>query len=243
MSSERIPVRAVVNTLFFILGFTIIFVTLGAGAGAASRFLIRYKNLIALIGGIVILVLSVQVMGILNIRLLNYERKASLRRRPRGIFGAVVIGITFAAAWTPCIGPILSSILILAATKDTVLKGGVLLIAYSLGLGIPFLFSAFAFSYFLAFSDWLRKHLRTVKFFSGALLMALGLLLVLGQFHRFSGLFGFIPDVSGIGSENVSILIAFAAGIVSFVSPCVLPLIPSYLTFITGVSVLEQRNE
>lgn len=239
MREKRFPVRAVVNTLFFILGFTLIFVLLGAGAGAASSFLNRYKHLISLIGGIVIIVLSVQVMGILTIPWLNYERKTSLRRRPRGIFGALVIGFTFAAAWTPCIGPILSSILILAATKDTAFKGGVLLVSYSLGLGIPFLFAAFAFSYFIAFSQWIRNHFRTIKLLSGALLLALGLLLVLGQFYRFSGLFGFIPDVTGVESGNVSILIAFAAGVVSFVSPCVLPLIPSYLTFITGVSVLE----
>ena len=242
MSSENIPVKVVVNTLFFILGFTIVFVLLGAGAGTASSFLNRHKSLISLIGGIVIIILAVQVLGILNIRWLNYERKATLRRRPRGVIGALVIGITFAAAWTPCIGPILSSILILAATKDTAVKGGFLLIAYSLGLGVPFLFSAFAFSYFIAFSRWIKKHFKTVRYLSSALLMALGLLLVLGQFYRFSGVFGFIPDVTSIGSENVSMLIAFAAGIVSFISPCVLPLIPSYLTFITGVSVMEQEE-
>jgi cytochrome c-type biogenesis protein len=243
MRNERFPVRAIVNTLFFIVGFTIIFVLLGAGAGAASRFLNRYKNIITLVGGIVIILLSVQVMGILNIPWLNYERRTTLRRRPRGTFGALVIGVTFAAAWTPCIGPILSSILILAATKDTVVKGGILLVAYSLGLGLPFLFAAFAFSYFIAFSQWIRKHFKTIKLLSGALLLALGLLLVLGQFHRFSGLFSFIPEFTEVRSANVSVLIAFAAGIISFISPCVLPLIPSYLTFITGVSVLERVDE
>ncbi len=242
MERNRTLLKVVINTLFFILGFTVIFVSLGAGAGTVSGFLNRYRTIIALAGGVVIIFLSVQVMGVLKLRWLNYEKRTSLRRRPRGIFGAFVIGITFAAAWTPCIGPILSSILILAATKETALKGGLLLVSYSLGLGIPFLFSAFAFCYFVTFSDWMKKHLGTIKYVSGGLLFLLGLLLVLGQFHRFSAAFGFIPEITGFESNNLSTLIAFAAGIISFVSPCVLPLIPSYLTFVTGVSVVEQSG-
>jgi cytochrome c-type biogenesis protein len=242
MGRNRTLTKVVVNTLFFILGFTVIFVLLGAGAGTVSGFLNRHRTLIAIAGGVVIILLSVQVMGVLKLRWLNYEKKTSLTRRPRGVFGAFVIGITFAAAWTPCIGPILSSILILAATKETALKGGLLLILYSLGLGIPFLFSAFAFSYFVTFSDWMKRHLGTVKYVSGGLLLLLGLLLVLGQFHRFSAAFGFIPEITGLESNNISSLIAFTAGIISFISPCVLPLIPSYLTFITGVSVMEQSD-
>ena len=242
MESNRTLMKVVVNTLFFILGFTVIFVLLGAGAGTISGFLNRHRTLIALIGGIIIILLSVQVMGVLKLRWLNYEKRTSIRRRPKGIFGAFVIGVTFAAAWTPCIGPILSSILILAATKETALKGGLLLVSYSIGLGIPFLFSAFAFCYFVTFSDWMKKHLGTIKYVSGGLLLLLGLLLVLGQFHRFSAVFGFLPEITGFESNNISSLIAFTAGIISFISPCVLPLIPSYLTFVTGVSVMEQGD-
>lgn len=242
MDRNRTLTKVVVNTVFFILGFTVIFVLLGVGAGTVSRFLNRYRTLIAIAGGAVIILLSVQVMGFLKLRWLNYEKRTSLARRPRGVFGAFVIGITFAAAWTPCIGPILSSILILAATKETALKGGLLLVSYSIGLGLPFLFSAFAFSYFVTFSDWMKKHLGTVKYVSGGLLLLLGLLLVLGQFHRFSAVFGFIPEITGFESNNISSLVAFFAGVISFISPCVLPLIPSYLTFITGVSVIEQGD-
>jgi cytochrome c-type biogenesis protein len=243
MDEKKLALKVVVNTIFFILGFTIIFVLLGLGAGTVARFLYRYKNLITLIGGVLIIVFSIHVMGVLNITFLNYQKKTSLRRRPKGVLGAFIIGITFAAAWTPCIGPILSSILIFAATKENAFKGGVLLVSYSLGLGIPFLFSAVAFSYFLSFSRFIRTHFRTIKILSGALLLALGLLLVFGQFHRFSGVFGFVPDITAVKADNLSILISFAAGFISFISPCVLPLIPSYLTFITGVSVLEQPSE
>ena len=239
MDEQRLALKVIINTLFFIVGFSIVFVLLGFGAGSVASFLSRHKSLIALIGGIIIIIFSIQVMGIFNIPFLNYEKKTSLSRRPKGILGAFVIGITFAAAWTPCIGPILSSILILAATKDNVFIAGVLLFSFSLGLGIPFLFSAVAFSYFISFSRFIKNHFKAIKILSGVLLLALGIVLVLGQFHRFSAVFSFIPDITGVESENVSILIAIVAGFISFISPCVLPLIPSYLTFITGVSMLE----
>jgi cytochrome c-type biogenesis protein len=234
--------KSVVNTLFFILGFTVIFVLLGAGAGSLSNFLTRHMRLITIIGGAIIVILALQVMGVFTIPFLNYERRAGFRKKPEGVIGAFLIGITFAAAWTPCIGPILSSILILAATKDTALKGIFLLATYSVGLGVPFLFAVVAFSSFLSFSDFLKKNFRTIKIVSGILLLAIGLALIVGQFQLLSRYLSFIPDYSLVESDRVSILIALFAGFISFISPCVLPLIPSYLTFITGVSVLETNG-
>jgi cytochrome c-type biogenesis protein len=235
----RILKRSVVNTLFFILGFTIIFVLLGAGAGSVSRFIQQHLRIISIIGGGIIIVLALQVMGLFNLPFLNYEKKAHVTRKPRGMAGAFIIGVTFAAAWTPCIGPILSSILILAATGESTMRGVFLLAAYSMGLGIPFLFSVVAFGSFLSFSAFLKKHFRTIKIVSGVLLLAIGLALVVGQFQRFSQYLSFIPDITLIQSDRVTALIALAAGFISFISPCVLPLIPSYLTFITGESVME----
>jgi cytochrome c-type biogenesis protein len=243
MDEKKFASKVIFNTIFFILGFSIIFVLLGLGAGTVAGFLNRYKSLIALVGGVIIIIFSIQIMGVLNIPFLNYRKQTSLSRRPKGVLGAFVIGITFAAAWTPCIGPILSSILIFAATKENAFRGGMLLVSYSLGLGIPFLFSAVAFSYFISFSRFIRNHFKTIKILSGALLLVLGLVLVFGQFHRFSAVFSFVPDITAVKAGDLSILIAFAAGFISFISPCVLPLIPSYLTFITGVSVLEQPEE
>ncbi|RKX94061.1 MAG: cytochrome c biogenesis protein CcdA, partial [Spirochaetes bacterium] len=187
MSKERsIVARAVINTLFFILGFSIIFVALGAGAGSISGFLLRHKKIISIIGGAIIIIFAFQVMDILKIPFLNYEKKAYVKQKPRGIFGALIIGITFAAAWTPCIGPILSSILILAATEETVIKGIYLLIAYSLGLGLPFLFSVIAFGSFLSFSKFIKRHFKTVEIISGILLIGIGIVLILGQFEKLS---------------------------------------------------------
>ena len=242
MADRNILQKSVVNTLFFILGFTVIFVILGAGASSLSSFLTRRMRLITIIGGVVIIVLSLQVMELFNIPFLNYQRSTSFRKKREGVIGAFLIGITFAAAWTPCIGPILSSILILAATKDTAMKGVLLLASYSVGLGVPFLFAVVAFSSFLSFSNFLKKNFKTIKLVSGILLFAIGLLLIIGQFQLLSRYLSFIPDYSLIESNRVSILIALLAGFISFISPCVLPLIPSYLTFITGVSVMESKT-
>jgi cytochrome c-type biogenesis protein len=243
MQDEQVLYRGLLHTLIFILGFTFIFVALGAGAGSISMFLTKHRRLISLVGGGIIIIFAVQTMGFLNIPILNLERKAILNSRPRGILGAFIIGITFAAAWTPCIGPILSCILILAATKNTAIKGMLLLVSYSVGLGIPFLFAVAAYGFFLSFSSFMKKHYRTIKLLSGGLLLAIGLALMLGQFSKISQFLTFIPDISLIEADKLSVFVAFAAGFVSFVSPCVLPLIPSYLTFITGVSVTDFSGE
>ena len=235
LADRSILQKSVVNTLFFILGFTVIFVMLGAGASSLSSFLTRRMRLITIIGGGIIIILALQVMGVFTIPFLNYERGKGFRKKREGVIGAFLIGITFAAAWTPCIGPILSSILILAATKDTALKGMLLIAAYSVGLGVPFLFAVVAFSF-------LKKNFKTIKLVSGILLLAIGLMLIIGQFQLLSRYLSFIPDYSLVESNGVSILIALFAGFISFISPCVLPLIPSYLTFITGVSVLESNR-
>jgi cytochrome c-type biogenesis protein len=239
MRDTQLLKRSITNTLVFILGFSAVFVMLGAGAGSISMFIQRHIRLITTTGAAIVILLSLQVMGVFSIPFLNFEKKAMMRRKPRGVLGSFVIGITFAAAWSPCIGPILSSILILAATGETAMRGVVLLSAYSIGLGVPFLFAAIAFSSFLSFSDFLKKHFKTIKLVSGLLLLAVGIALVLGQFRRLSQYLAFVPDITLIESNNLSVFVALLAGFISFISPCVLPLIPSYLTFITGTSVLD----
>jgi len=231
--------KSVLNTLFFIAGFTLIFVLLGVGAGAISGLLAKYRRIITLAGGAIIIVFALHIIGLININLFNLNSKNLYTPGSGGMIGAFILGITFAAAWTPCIGPILSSILILAATKDTVLKGVYLLVGYSLGLGIPFVFSVSAYSYFLGFSNFIRKHLKVIKMLSGILLFGLGIVLIFGQFERLSQLISSIPDFTLISTQRVSIIIAFFAGFISFLSPCVLPLIPSYLTYITGISISD----
>jgi len=243
LHDNKLLMTSIVNTIFFIFGFTIVFVLLGAGAAGLSQIMSKYRRIIVIIGGIIIIFLSIQIMDLFTIPFLNYQKKASIKNKPRGILGAFVIGITFGAAWTPCIGPILSSILILAATKDTILKGIMLLIFYSLGLGLPFLLSVILFEYFISVSNFLKKHFKRIKLISGLILFAIGLILIFGQFQILSQALSFINDYSLIESSNLSIIVAIFAGFISFISPCVLPMIPSYLTFITGVSVLELNKK
>jgi len=231
--------KSIFNTLFFILGFTLVFVILGAGAGTISELLATHRRIITITGGVIIIVLSLHVVGLINITFLNLYGKSYCKPGAGGLIGGFILGITFASAWTPCIGPILSSILILAATKDTILKGVYLLTAYSIGLGIPFLFAVSAYAYFLGFSNFLRKHLKTIKLVSGILLLSIGVILILGQFEKLSQLISYLPDLTLISTQRVSVFIALFAGFVSFLSPCVLPIIPSYITYITGISTAD----
>jgi cytochrome c-type biogenesis protein len=242
MEHNRVLRKSIANTLIFILGFSAVFVILGAGAGTFSMFLNRYRTLVSTVGGAILILFSIQIIGIVNIPFLNMEKKIFLGKKPRGVIGAFVVGVTFASAWTPCIGPILSGILILAATKESMLRGIALLLAYSIGLGLPFLFATIAYGYFISFSGFLKKNFLAIKLASGILLFVLGVFLVLGRFQTFSQLLSVVPELSIIRTDNLSLLIALLAGFVSFVSPCVLPLIPSYLSYVTGVSVLEIRR-
>jgi cytochrome c-type biogenesis protein len=243
VSDNTILRKSIVNTLFFILGFSIVFVSLGAGAGSFSFALQKYTRIISLVGGILVVIFSIQVLGVFNIPYLNYQRKALLSERPKGIVGAFIIGLTFAAAWTPCIGPILSSILILAAARETTLRGVLLLTAYSLGLGIPFLFAVFAYGYFISFSNFMKRNFKTIKVISGLLLLGIGVLLIVGGFERMSQYLSVLPDFTLFEAKNLSLFVAALAGFVSFISPCVLPMIPSYLTFVTGFAVTTVQPE
>lgn len=167
-----------VHSCFFILGFSIIFVILGASASLLGKLLFIYKDLIRQVGGIVIMIFGLYIMGILKIPFLDAEKRIQLRSKPAGFAGSVLVGVAFAAGWTPCVGPILGSILLLAGTSTTVWQGIVLLIMYSLGLGIPFILISLTLNTFLAYFDKIRKCLGVINFISGAFLIALGILLI-----------------------------------------------------------------
>ncbi len=170
--------RVAVTSLFFVLGFSTVFVALGAAATLVGYYLQQYKRVLAVVGGAVIIVLGLHTAGILRIPWLLYEKRAEVRSKPLGLIGAYVVGLAFAFGWTPCIGPILGAILVYASQQETVSQGVLLLSAYSLGLGIPFLASGLAINGFFAASGRLKRHMRAVEMASGALLVAVGLLLV-----------------------------------------------------------------
>ena len=131
--------KVILNTLVFVAGFTTVFALLGASASYLGQYLVLYKKTINIVGGILVIILGLHLLGIFRIGWLGYEKRFNVKGKPLGILGSYLIGAAFAFGWTPCIGPILSAILIIAANQDTVRDGVFLLIVYSAGLGIPFL--------------------------------------------------------------------------------------------------------
>ena len=170
------------HSLLFVLGFSIIFIALGASASFLGSFLYNYKVWIARVGGAVIIVLGLHLTGVFKIAPLLRERRVHVSDKPAGYLGTIGVGAAFGAGWTPCIGPILGSILGLASTQDTVWAGVSLLSVYSLGLAIPFLISALALDLFLSAFSRFRRFLPAVEKGAGVMLIILGLLLVTGTF-------------------------------------------------------------
>ncbi|MBI4637568.1 MAG: cytochrome c biogenesis protein CcdA [Candidatus Rokubacteria bacterium] len=168
--------RIFLHAIAFILGFSIVFVALGASFSAAGQFLLDYRDWIRRAGGVLIVVFGLYIAGVLRIGLLGRTRQLQLREKPAGYLGSLAVGITFAIGWTPCVGPILGAILSLAGTAETVQRGVGLLIAYSAGLGLPFLASAVALGSFLRLFKRYRPFIPIVERAAGGLLIVVGVL-------------------------------------------------------------------
>jgi len=188
---RRVKRLTIVNSVVFILGFSSIFITLGAASSYVGRLFIEYQETIRIAGGVLIIIFGLFISGILKLDFLMRERKVHLHGRPAGYLGAFLIGMTFAAGWTPCIGPILGSILAYTATRGSALYGFELLSVYSVGLAVPFLVSALAINSFLLYSRRLFKYMRWVMLASGLLLILFGVLLITNRIKVLSALF---PD-------------------------------------------------
>jgi cytochrome c-type biogenesis protein len=189
---KRIRFLTITNSLAFILGFSVIFVALGASSSFLGRFLLDYQEWIRTVGGIIVIVFGLFVAGILRLDFLLRDRKFHLSGKPVGYFGTFLIGMTFAAGWTPCIGPILGTILVYASSKGSAAYGFKLLAVYSLGLGLPFFVSSLAINSFLSYSKILLRYMRGIMIASGMLLVAFGIILLTNQIGRISTLF---PDL------------------------------------------------
>lgn len=179
---QRARRATLIHSLLFIAGFTIIFLALGATATAFGRVLLVYRDWISRIGGVLIILFGLYLLGLFNFAWLARERRVHIADKPMGYLGTVLIGIAFGAGWTPCIGPILGSILILTSSSAELTKGLLLLFTYSLGLAIPFLAASMALSHFLTAYSRARKHLVWVNRVAGVLLILVGLLLVTDYF-------------------------------------------------------------
>ena len=192
--------RVALTSLAFVLGFSTVFVTLGAAATLIGALLQEHKRTFGMIGGILIIVLGLHTAGVFKIPFLLSEKRASVTARPLGLVGAYVVGLAFAFGWTPCIGPILGAILVYASQQETVTQGVVLLAAYSAGLGIPFLLSALAVNLFFKASSGLRRSMRIVEIVSGVLLVGIGVLLVTDRMTLISQYFSkLFPGLATLG--------------------------------------------
>lgn len=186
---------AMIHALLFVLGFTLIFMLFGASATVLGRLLKYYDIWFQRVGGVLIILFGLYCLGAIKLSFLDKDARVHLDRKPVGYLGSVLVGMVFAAGWTPCIGPILGGILGLAATEATLSKGMVLLGAYSLGLAVPFLIAAYAAESFLGWFQRFRRYLPWVQRVSGVLLIIVGVLMATGQFTRMAGwLQGLTPD-------------------------------------------------
>ena len=181
-----------VNSLTFILGFSVVFITLGALATGVGQITHRYHRELEVIAGLVVFVFGLHLTGLLKINMLYADKRLHGVKGSASPIGAFLVGFAFAFGWTPCIGPILSVILVMASSQETVMKGIVLLAVYSLGLAVPFLLTSLGVNRFLAFYSKFRRHLHTVEVISGVFLIVFGLLIATNNFTRLSSYLGFL---------------------------------------------------
>lgn len=180
--NAKVRLTVLLHSLCFILGFSVVFVLLGAIAGIASNRLQIYLHegleWVERIGGLLIFLFGVHLTGLFHFGVLLGEKRVHLHKKPSGFIGTFIVGVAFAAGWTPCIGPILASILMVAATSGHIGEGVALLSVYSLGLGVPFLLSGLLFHHFLVAFKRFRKYIRLVEIITGAMLIAVGIMLM-----------------------------------------------------------------
>jgi cytochrome c-type biogenesis protein len=189
---SRLLRKMMLNSISFILGFSVVFITLGAISTEVGQLLARYKSTLAQVAGVVIILFGLHLTGLLRINALYPDKRLHSVKGGSTPGGAFLIGFAFAFGWTPCVGPILAVILGFAAEQDSVFKGIALLAVYSMGLAVPFLLTALGIERFLKFYSRFRAHMHAIEVASGGLLIALGILLVLGRFTIISNYLSFL---------------------------------------------------
>ena len=192
--------RAALHAALFVLGFMLVFVTLGATATVFGAVLQRSLPLLQQTGGIIIALFGLYLVGALRIPALMRDRRVHLASRPAGLVGSVLVGVAFGAGWTPCVGPVLASILLYAGTTATMGRGMLLLGAYGIGLGIPFFVAAVGLNWYIAGARRLTRWLRPVEIVAGTLLIAVGVLLFTGRFTALSAFLAGFGQLFTVGS-------------------------------------------
>ena len=190
---QRRMLRTVMlHSLTFVLGFSIVFIALGAVATGVGQVFNQYHSLLSKLAGVIVIIFGLHLTGILKIKALYADKRLHDVKGGSSAVGSFAVGFAFAFGWTPCIGPILATILVLAGAQETVWKGVILLAVYSLGLAVPFLLTSLGVDRFLAFYSRFRRHLHTVEVLSGVLLIAIGVLIFLNNLRLLSGYLSFL---------------------------------------------------
>ena len=226
------------HALVFVIGFSLVFIVgWGGAATLLGQLFGQYKTLIAQIGGVVVIMFGLATLDLIRLPWFNYDTRPTLTANTGNFASSALMGLFFAAGWSPCIGATLGAILTLGVSQDTVGQAMWLSSGYSLGLGIPFLVLALGLN---RATSWVRKmsrHVRTFKIISGVLMITIGVLLLTNWMSLIS-IWAFknrlFIDVFSISSGVPSYLTAILAGLLSFFSPCVLPLVPAYLGYLSG---------
>lgn len=190
--TRRVRLLTITNSLAFVLGFSVVFIALGASTSYVGQIFRQYQDEIRIAGGILVIIFGLFIAGLFRPGFMMKSKKFHLSGRPSGYMGAFVVGLVFAAGWTPCIGPILGGILLYATSQGSTALGFKLLSMYSLGLALPFLLSALAINTFLSYTKVLYRYMRPIMLLSGLVLIAFGVLLLM---DKVSELARYFPDV------------------------------------------------
>ncbi len=190
-NTKKVRLTTLGNSLLFVLGFSVIFIALGASTSFLGGILNKYQDWMRIIGGVLVVFFGLFIAGLLDFNFLMKEKRFMMQGKPSGFAGSFLVGMTFGAGWTPCIGPILGSILIVAASNGSTVNGVQMLAVYSAGLAIPFLVSAQLFNSFLSYSKTLLKYMKFIKAAGGIILVSFGFLLIS---NKLGIIIGWFPD-------------------------------------------------
>ena len=198
--SRQMTRRVFITAIFFVLGFSTVFISLGATASALGELVGDYLDFLSQAAGVIIIILGIHFIGIVKIPLLYRDTRIQTNTKPASLFGAYIIGLAFAFGWTPCVGPVLAAILFVAGSEDSISYGTSLLATYSAGLGIPFMAAALAVKPFMGFMKKFRRHMQTVERGIGVLLVLTGILFLTGTFSTISyWLLEIMPALGRVG--------------------------------------------
>lgn len=232
--------RITTHALAFLVGLSAVFVALGFGAGLVSEALFSYGGVIQIVAGSILVFMGALMLGLIRIPLLQRDVRPHLTRKPGGYLGSALVGVAFAAGWTPCVGPILASILTLAGASGSGSQGGLLLGTYALGFAVPFLLTA------QALTAWrhLTRYTGVIEKVGGVLLVLVGVVILTGWIQGISVYLASLGSLETVllSRTEPGFVLAFLAGTLSFASPCVLPVLPSFLAYLTGVSADQMAS-